>query len=552
MKLKNNNIYSVSNKLKLVILMSGLSACSLTSLPGSVQNSIGQSHKDIDAANKRIDDAKNHNEKEDFITHVSTGYFGNHAITQENTDFLPPIFNDQIQIDREFDDLSAIASSLTDLTGINAMLDISSGSNYNCSQVRITQQSGNLIDLLNQISAKCDLGWDYRDGRIVITDMETKTWAIKGIPGDIQVQSQIQNNSGAQAEAGATGGLSTGSSSSGGGGAATTSQTQTQQSATQNTAFNLSNNLWKNLEDAIKMQLSKTGRMSISPSTSSLTVTDKPSVISDVDKYINNQNDKLKRMVIINVALINVDTNAEDNYGINWNTVLGSSQSPGQFSINGAPAGGSSGSSAAAGSSGITNVFVPSNLTQAFTFGYNGGSGSAQFIINALSTLTKSSIVTNTAVSTLSNQPVPLQFVDQQAYLASVSNMVVQNVGNQTSLTPGQLTTGFSLNMLPVVEGNNKVDLQISINLSAVKQISEFGSQGNTIQLPSTIQRNFMQKVVIKSGDTFVMTGFDENQQQIINTGVGSPTSWFLGGGVTATAKKTRMVMLVTPTVVNT
>lgn len=545
------------NSLLILIGLSIISGCSLTSLPSGVQQSIGQSDKDIESASKKIDEAKNSGNKENYIMHTNVGYFGNHAITENNTDFLPPSFNNQIQIDREFFDLRSISSAISDLTGITTTLDLTDPSfqDSQCPNVRITQQSGSVIDLLNQIAAKCDLGWDYRDGKIVLSDTETKTWSIKGIPGDIQVQNQIQNNAGAQAQTGTTGGLSTGGGAGGGGGAASTSQTQTQQSATQNTAFNLSNSLWKNLQDAVQLQLSKIGRMSISPSTSTLTVTDKPSVISDVNKYINNQNDKLKRMVIINVALVNVDVNAEDNYGVNWNAVLGSSSSPGQFSINGSPVGGagtSSGTGTSGSSSGSINpVFVPSSLTQAFTFGYNGGSGSAQFLINALSSVTKSSIVTNTAVSTLSNQPVPLQFVDQQSYLASVSNMVVQNVGNQISLTPGQLTTGFSINLLPVVEANNKVDLQVSINLSAVKQISQYSSNGSSIQLPSTIQRNFMQKVVIKSGDTFVMAGFDENQQQIMNNGVGSTTNWWLGGGVTASRKRTRMVMLVTPTVVN-
>lgn len=543
-------------KLKLLFLFTSLSACSITSLPSSVQHSIGQRNQDIDNANKKIDEAKNKSDKEEFITHTQIGYFGNHAITEDNTDFLPPIFNNQIQLDREFDELREFASTLTELTGIMTTADIgnpSTSTDY-CSNIRITQQSGSLIDLLNQVAAKCDLAWDYREGKIVLADTETKTWPIKGIPGDIQVQSQIQNNSGAQAQTGSSGSLSTGGNA-GGGGAPSSSQTQTQQSATQNTAYNLSNNLWKNLQDAIKMQLSKIGRMSISPSTSSLTVTDKPSVISNIDKYINNQNDKLKRMVIINVTLINVDVNAEDNYGINWNTILGSSTSPGQLSINGAVGSGAQSSSTPTngGSSitqGFTQVFLPTNTTQAFTFGYNGGSGSAQFLINALSTNARSSIVTSTAVSTLSNQPVPLQFVDQQAYLASVANTAIVLGTSQVSLTPGQLTTGFSLNLLPVVESNHKVDLQISINLSALKQIAQYSSGGSSIQLPSTFQRNFMQKVVIRSGDTFVMTGFDSDIQNIVNTGVGSPTNWFFGGGVSATKKRTRMVMLVTPTIV--
>ena len=154
-------------------------------------------------------------------------------------------------------------------------------------------------------------------------------------------------------------------------------------------------------------------------------------------------------------------------------------------------------------------------------------------------------------MSTLSNQPVPLQFVDQLSYLASVSTMQMFGSGEQTALTPGQVTTGFSLNILPVVEADNKVELQLSINISALKQMASYSSNGSSVELPDTLQRNFMQKVVITSGDTFVVTGFDSQQQLLNNTGVGGTSNWWLGGGVSANRTRTRMVILVTPHVVN-
>ena len=152
----------------------------------------------------------------------------------------------------------------------------------------------------------------------------------------------------------------------------------------------------------------------------------------------------------------------------------------------------------------------------------------------------------------MSNQPVPVQFVDQQSYLASVQN-TRSGVGglSQTSLTPGQVTTGFSLNVLPVVQADGRVFLQLSLNISALKRIAQFSTQGASVQLPETIQRNLLQKEVIRSGDTFVVTGFDSDNQAIRNTGVGGAYNWLLGGGVSANKTKTRMVVLVTPRVVN-
>lgn len=534
----------------LTVICEALAACSLTSLPGNVRKSIGQTESGITDANNRLANAKNI-QQNNFIQHTSVGYFGNQAIAQSDTDFMPPTFSNQIQIDKQFFGLHSIATSITDMTRIPTVIDIANAEigSVGCLDVRITQQDGNLIDLLNLIGARCDLGWTYRDGKIVLSDTETKTYIVKGIPGDIQIQNQINNNSGVQSQAGASG-SSIGSGSSGGTSTGQ-SQAQSQQSATQNIAFNLQNSLWTNLHDALKSMLSKTGKLSISPSTSSVTVTDKPSVLLRVDRYMQNQNEIMKRQVQIDVQVLNVDVNAADNYGINWNLALNGTNAT--FNINGqavAPA-------SADGSISFVNspVFVPSSTTQAFTLGVPKGSsdlGTSSLIINALSSIAKTSLVTSTAVTTLSNQPVPVQFVDQQAYLASVQNTISgQSSLSQTSLTPGQLTTGFSLNILPVVQSDGMVYMQLSLNISSLKSISQYSTQGASVQLPNTLQRNLMQKAVVHSGDTFVVTSFDSDSQDLNNSGVGSAYNWIFGGGVSASKARTRMVILVTPRVVN-
>src|SRR6185437_49407 len=390
--------------------------------------------------------------------------------------------------------------------------------NDGCADVRITQQDGNLIDLLNLIGSRCDLSWTYRDGKIILSDTETKTWPVKGIPGDVQVQNQISNNSGVQSQSGANG-ASIGGGSGGGGGSTGQSQAGSQQSSTQNIAFNLQNSLWTNLQDSVKSVLSPSGKLNISPSTSSITVTDKPSVLLRVDRLMRSQNDIMKRQVQIDVQVLNVDVEAQDNYGINWGLALNGANA--KFSINGQAV---SQSSSMDGVKFVASpVFVPTNTTQAFTIGATSGDlNGSSLVINALSTITKTSLVTSTAVTTLSNQPVPVQFIDQLSYLASVQNTISGQGGlSQVSLTPGQITTGFSLNVLPVIQSDNSVFLQLSINISALKKIAQYTSNGSSLQLPETLQRNLMQKAVIRSGDTFVVTGFDSTEQAINNTGVG-------------------------------
>ncbi|MBY0379123.1 MAG: PilN family type IVB pilus formation outer membrane protein [Burkholderiales bacterium] len=539
------------SKINIVLQLSLLSlfGCSFTHLPSDVQKSISSTESGIDGANRSIAQAKN-KQADNFIKHSNTGFFGNQVIVGDNASILPPVFNNPIQLDQQYFGLRSISSSITDLTQIPTMIDLSSDDNDVCRSIRVTQQTGNLIDLLNLIAAKCDIGWTYKGGNLVLSDTQTKTWDVKGIPGDTQVQNQIQNQTGIQGQSGANG---TSSGSGGGGGSTGQSQANANQSTTQNIAFNLQNNLWQNLKDGIQAILSKTGKVSISPATSSLTVTDRPSVLLRVDQYMHDQNATLKRMVMIDVQVYNVAVTKQDNYGINWNLVLAGAGS--SFSVNGAAV--TPGTVGGTSTFSPSPVFIPSNTTQAFTFGVPTTAGTAlsgsQLIINALSQQNKTSLVTSTAVTTISNQPVPVQFVNQQSYLSSVSTTVTGSAGTaQTALTPGQLTTGFSLNILPVIEENGNVNMQLALNVSSLTAIQQFSSNGSSIQLPQTSQSNLMQKVIIKSGDTFVVSGFDSNNNQITNTGVGGIYNWIFGGGVSAQNVRNRMIVLVTPHVVDT
>lgn len=229
---------------------------------------------------------------------------------------------------------------------------------------------------------------------------------------------------------------------------------------------------------------------------------------------------------------------------INWNLILNGSNAA--FNMNGmAGAGGST-------ANGLVPVFTPTATTQSFTVTAKSGSLSgSQLVANALSTLTKSSLVTSAAATTLNNQPVPIQIVEQQGYVSSISVTQVNNAGSQQGITTGQLSYGFTLNVLPTIEKNGLVNLQLSLNLSSLKSLKLFATQdGSNVQLPDMIQRNAMQKVTMRDGDTYVTTGFDSDFNLVSTAGVGSPSFWLFGGGVSAQKTRQKVVIMVTPRVI--
>lgn len=518
-----------------------ISGCAITK---TVQSTIKDTNSNIDVAKAQYESSmsiKNNN----FVKHSDTVYFGSTITPIQNVN-LPAVFNEQIKIDKTFISMNDIADGLSRLTGIKVLVQKDDKSDLD-RMIRVNQSSGTVSDLLDLVAAKADINWRYENGQILLQQTETKTWTIKNLPGSLQLQNQMTNNTGLSSSGGSTGSASSG----GAGGSSSSGQAGTSSSATgntqtnQNVQFTYNGDYWTSLDKAVGKMVSPKGSYSINDQTASVTVNDKPSIIAKINDYIVNQNDLLSRQVVIDVQVLSVETDATDNYGINWNLALKGSDA--SFSING--------QASQTGSSGGTfvpsPVFLPSSTTQAFTVAANSGDlTGSQLIINALSSISRVSNVISTAAVTLSNQPVPINFTDQISYLASVQTTQTAQVGSQTALTPGQMTVGFSMNVLPVIEDDGVVRLQTSVSISNLKQMAQYSSGGSSIQLPTVGNRSFMQKTSIRTGDTFVVTGFDSDLNSITQDGVGGSSFWWLGGGVSANKKRTRLVILLTPRVV--
>jgi type IVB pilus formation R64 PilN family outer membrane protein len=154
-------------------------------------------------------------------------------------------------------------------------------------------------------------------------------------------------------------------------------------------------------------------------------------------------------------------------------------------------------------------------------------------------------------VATLNHQPVPVQVARQTSYLKSSQTTISANVGSTTSLTPGIVTSGFTMMVLPNVMDNGTVMLQFSTDISTLRRInivsSTSGPNGSQIQTPEIDTRNFLQRVAMKSGQTLVVSGFEQMDDGLDKQGVGTPSNFLLGGGVATHANKDIIVILVTP-----
>lgn len=359
---------------------------------------------------------------------------------------------------------------------------------------------GPVSGFLDLAARKFGVSWEAQSKGISIFRYVTKTFSIVALPGDTSLQSTVSSDGGT------------------GGSVTTAGSTFTGMS------------VWTAMSDAIKTMLSPSGKIAVTPATGTITVTDIPDVIARVESFVTSQNKAMARQVVVNVRVLSVDLDEADNYGINWDAVYDSGD--------GRLVGGLKNAVAAATGSSSLSVKV---------LGNNGTASSA--IISALSSQGRVNSLTTASLTTINNQPVPLRVGTQTSYLASSTTTVTQGAGSTTTLQPGLITSGFSMSFIPHIFESGSLMLQFSMDMSSIANISEVSSGNSTIQTPEINSRNFLQRVMVKSGETLVLSGFEQSDLDGSSQGIGSAKNVLMGGALKARKSKAILVILIQPVV---
>ncbi|MGL5384703.1 MAG: PilN family type IVB pilus formation outer membrane protein [Serratia sp. (in: enterobacteria)] len=373
---------------------------------------------------------------------------------------------------------------------------------------------GELGGLLDNVTTRLGLSWRYEQGRIAIFYLDTRTFPVMFM--DSKASFGSKTVSGTTSSMGATG------DSSGGGlsGDSNTSQA---------TEMEIKSSLYEDVTNTIKSMLTPgTGRMNLSAGV--LTVTDTPRVLEQIGRYLDDRNKELNRQVVLNVQVYSVEKRTQDQYGIDWNAVFNS------------------------GSIGLS-------LTNAFTGGssdaLNGGisildgkgAGTKAFI-KALSEQANVSVMTEASSMTTNLSAVPIQVALQQDYASNVTTENTANVGSSSSITKSTITTGFNMTVLPfLMPQSPKMQLQFAINMSDDPTMRTFTSDNTSVELMKTRLKTFTQRVIMQSGQTLVLSGYQSLNNTANRQGVGSFRFFGLGGGANGENNKTMLVILITPVI---
>jgi len=497
----------------------GISGCQ-HSLYQTSETNINQTKGDMDTIQRQA------NRVQPPVVHYS-GYFAD--TKPVDLSHQPLWLHDPIHVHTEGLPFRAVLRTILDKHPVSVSLDASIEADKPISM----RYEGTVQGALETLAHLSDyhVSWPNRD-QLDWSAFETKSYDVSFMPGNSNylVGQQANSNSRARTSGDQTVGESP------------LSQINDEQYS--NLKASLS--VWKDLKTGLQRIQSKEGHVSISEATTSVSVTDRPSRVRAMTRYIQSMNNYLSKEVLVRVQVLEIRLNKDFNYGVNWNAVANKLFNT-PFTLTGTLAD-------------ITNLSSNSLVVTSTTTEPQVAIGNtSQTVVKALSEQGQVRIVTQPQVMTLNNQMASIRITKNIGYIESVSQ--TQNeVGNfnTSSVVPGTVTDGFTLYVLPKIHGD-RVFLQVSSTIANLDRLdktstiptgvtvsSSSAQQFQAIQLPTLSQKAFNERSVVRSGDTLIMAGYKRLEDQTSDASLfGIPPL----GGKGAMRSNIETLVLITPVI---
>ena len=382
---------------------------------------------------------------------------------------------------------------------------------------------GSLSGLLDQVSGYFGVNWRFDGSSINFSRFETRIFMIEALPG-------TQTSKDAMKEA------TQQSSSNGSGSSGASSNNDISQ--TSEMAIELK--VWDELGQTVNAILGGVGSAVVSPSSGAITVTTTPETMRSVARYIEQENRRLSKQIAINVEVYSINLSDGTDFNVAFNTALK------KLATFGANVTSASGPTTITGGGSLNMAILNPDKT-----------GQITDVLTALSSVGDATRVAQFPLTTLNNRTVSRRIGHDRAYVASATNTTSTSTSGTSSstITPGMIQEGFSLQVTPRLLDDGRVMLQYSFSLVDIVKIRDFtsgaGDSAVSVQLPETANRVFIQQSLLKSGSTLVIGGYDDEQVSQASTGFGNAFNYLLGGGVSNLTSHAMLFIAITPQVID-
>lgn len=381
---------------------------------------------------------------------------------------------------------------------------------------------GPLSSLLDMVGGHFGVSWRYDGSAIAFYRYETRTFVMESLPSTQDVEDSLDG-----------GGI--GETSSGGGGSSGSSSGSSDIS--QSTSLTASIDFYGDIEDTIDSLLDGEGSLSINPTSGTITVRTTPNRMQQIAAYLESENRRASKQVVIDVEVFVVTLSGNDERGIDLNMIYTNNRlEAARRSVEFFNVGGITQGAAGTLTGAILDSQSPLNNSRA--------------IASALSTAGQVATVTRIPITTLNNRAAIRRITVDESYVANISRETTE-FGTNTSVTPGTVASGVSLQLMPRIMDDGRILLQYSLQLSEIVALEPFDTGTGRIQLPEVSNRQYVQQNMLRSGSTLILAGFDDNTRRLNDRGRFNPLNWLTGGSTTLSSNRQAMVITMTPREIN-
>lgn len=393
--------------------------------------------------------------------------------------------------------------------------------------------TGSCHEILDRVSGEFGVGWHIREGILAFDKYRLRTFLLRASATTSQLSSTMSSggnsSTGGGSAPGAAGGSSAGASSSGGSGG-----------SSQSASLTVNSDIWSEIDAGLKTLIQQGGKYSISRAAGSISVMAPPKVMSDIADYIAQMNQILGTTVAVEVSAIYITADDIDNYGLDLNALYQAGLQ--KVSLTGlAPS-----ISTSNGTASIAILSPPAG-TNSFSTHFAG----SQLFLNAVSSSNRLADYRSATVSGRNGVAMPVTLTTNQDIVRSLQFAVgLQSGAASSSASTSTINYGFTLQILPRVIAPGVVSIFISFTANDLTSLENFtvGTSGS-LELATIESRSLWNESPLRAGQTLVIAGTEQQKVNPQKSGFGSPANWLLGGQYKNEVTRTRLILLVTPSI---
>jgi type IVB pilus formation R64 PilN family outer membrane protein len=258
-----------------------------------------------------------------------------------------------------------------------------------------------------------------------------------------------------------------------------------------------------------------------------------------IRNFLEQQNRERLRQLVVHVGVYNV--NLEDSQAVGVDLTLAFQRLGSKFNIKTPDGLGSVG--------GVTSTFAVLDGDSGPTTKPGVYLKGSQVAVQALGKLGDVSVMTTASLTTLNDQPVPLNVGKTRNYVSG-STTTLSPTGGAATVTSSTatVTEGIDMVVRPRILPDNRVRIELSVALNEVEKFTVVGSGTGSVQLPEVATRNFLNQVVMDNGDTLILSGYEKTSDSASRQGI-TPALWVLGGSTRGSDTRNVVVLTVQPVI---